>query len=67
MTNERGVGILASANAGRWAGIASDTRVAGAVAILLGLLFVGVAGFAPIEAIHDAAHDTRHAAGFPCH
>ena len=37
------------------------------VAILLGIVFVGVTGFAPLQAIHDAAHNTRHAAGFPCH
>jgi cobalt transporter subunit CbtB len=39
----------------------------GVAAILFGLLFVGVAGFAPIQAIHDAAHNTRHSIGFPCH
>ena len=33
----------------------------------LGILFVGVTGFAPLEAIHDAAHNTRHAISFPCH
>jgi cobalt transporter subunit CbtB len=36
-------------------------------AILLGVVFIGVTGFAPIEAIHDAAHNTRHAISFPCH
>ncbi len=30
-----------------------------------GLLFV--AGHAQSAALHDAAHDTRHAIGFPCH
>ena len=39
----------------------------GVLAILLGIVFVGVAGFAPLEAIHDAAHNTRHAVAFPCH
>ena len=39
----------------------------GITAILLGTIFVGVAGFAPLEAIHDAAHNTRHAVTFPCH
>lgn len=24
-------------------------------------------GFANIPAIHNAAHDTRHVTGFPCH
>lgn len=39
----------------------------GVAAILFGILFIGVTGFAPIEAIHDAAHNTRHAITFPCH
>lgn len=39
----------------------------GVAAILLGVVFIGVTGFAPIEAIHDAAHNTRHAISFPCH
>ena len=39
----------------------------GVVAILLGVIFIGVTGFAPIDAIHDAAHNTRHAISFPCH
>jgi cobalt transporter subunit CbtB len=39
----------------------------GIAAILLGIVFIGVTGFAPIQAIHDAAHNTRHAISFPCH
>jgi cobalt transporter subunit CbtB len=35
-------------------------------AALLGLVVLYGAGFAPQEA-HNVAHDTRHAAGFPCH
>ena len=31
-----------------------------------GVLLAGV-GFSHIEALHNAAHDTRHSAGFPCH
>lgn len=34
-------------------------------ALGLGLLFV--AGHAQSAALHDAAHDVRHATGFPCH
>jgi cobalt transporter subunit CbtB len=37
------------------------------LAMLLGGLIVGVAGFSHIDAIHNAAHDTRHSNGFPCH
>lgn len=36
-------------------------------AALLGVLFVYVAGFAPAAAMHNAAHDTRHAITAPCH
>ncbi len=34
---------------------------------LLGCCLVGFAGFSHIEAVHNAAHDTRHSAAFPCH
>ncbi len=31
----------------------------------IGVLFV--AGFANSATLHNATHDSRHAAGFPCH
>ncbi|MNZ95517.1 putative cobalt transporter subunit (CbtB) [compost metagenome] len=34
---------------------------------LLGGALIFVAGFSHIEAMHNAAHDTRHSAAFPCH
>ncbi|WP_375741257.1 CbtB-domain containing protein [Pseudomonas boanensis] len=34
---------------------------------LIGLSLVYFAGFSHLEAVHNAAHDTRHSAGFPCH
>ncbi len=37
------------------------------IAILLGLFIVGMVGFSHIEVLHNAAHDVRHANGFPCH
>ncbi|MGH6816007.1 MAG: CbtB domain-containing protein [Hyphomicrobiaceae bacterium] len=37
------------------------------LAFVLGSVFVFVAGFASPQTIHNAAHDTRHALGFPCH
>ena len=33
----------------------------------LGATMVFVAGLAHSATLHDAAHDTRHATGFPCH
>jgi cobalt transporter subunit CbtB len=35
--------------------------------VLLGIVVLSVVGFAPLEVIHNAAHDTRHSSGFPCH
>jgi cobalt transporter subunit CbtB len=53
---------------------ASDGAVArpvtawpGLLALLLGAVFVLGTGFIHIGAVHNAAHDARHAAGFPCH
>jgi len=36
-------------------------------AMLFGLMLVLLVGFAPIPQVHNAAHDTRHTAAFPCH
>lgn len=38
-----------------------------ALAALLGLGIVVVTGHVQAGALHDAAHDMRHATGFPCH
>jgi cobalt transporter subunit CbtB len=38
-----------------------------AAAALLGLFVVGFAGLAQSDVVHNAAHDYRHAMGFPCH
>ena len=34
---------------------------------LMGLGLVTVAGHVQATTLHDAAHDVRHATGFPCH
>jgi len=47
--------------------VAGRQTIPGIIALLLGGFFLLGAGFAPIEAVHNAAHDTRHAFAFPCH
>ncbi len=37
------------------------------LAFALGILLLYAVGFAQTEALHDAAHDTRHSFMFPCH
>jgi cobalt transporter subunit CbtB len=41
------------------------TSILMVAALGLGLLFA--AGHAQSATLHDAAHDVRHATGFPCH
>ena len=36
-------------------------------AFLLGAVVMYGAGFVNMDAVHNAAHDTRHSQGFPCH
>ncbi|GLQ10844.1 hypothetical protein GCM10007913_27760 [Devosia yakushimensis] len=45
----------------------SQRLVAGALALLLGLTLLVGTGFAGDYRLHNGAHDTRHAMGFPCH
>lgn len=36
-------------------------------ALVLGLGLITITGHVQASALHDAAHDVRHASGFPCH
>lgn len=45
----------------------SQRLVAGSLALFIGLVLIGGTGFAQNLALHNGAHDTRHAIGFPCH
>lgn len=43
-------------------------RVAAGVSVMaFGLLLVFGVGLAHADKLHNAAHDTRHSIGFPCH
>ena len=42
-----------------------DRAAASLLALFLGSFLLYGVGFSP--AVHDLAHDTRHAIGFPCH
>jgi cobalt transporter subunit CbtB len=45
----------------------TERAFSSALAVMLGVLIIGVVGFSHIEVLHNAVHDTRHASGFPCH
>ena len=57
--------------------IETSRRISGALPVarvgaivgagLLGLFIVLGVGFAPMAAVHNATHDVRHSAAFPCH
>ena len=59
--------VAAPAHAGSETAPRSDTLVAVVMASLLGAFLLWGVGFAPIAALHNAAHDTRHSLAFPCH
>lgn len=45
----------------------SATLIPGVVALLLGFFLLYGVGFAQPDALHNAAHDSRHAFSAPCH
>lgn len=46
---------------------ASATIASALAALVLGGAILFVVGFSPNRFLHAAAHDVRHATGFPCH
>jgi cobalt transporter subunit CbtB len=48
-------------------GVRTETVAAALLAALLGVFVIWTVGFSHIDIAHNAAHDTRHSAGFPCH
>ncbi|MFT6674870.1 MAG: cobalt transporter subunit CbtB [Sulfitobacter sp.] len=48
--------------------VLSTSRIMPAVfTVALGLALITLTGHVQAAALHDAAHDVRHATGFPCH
>ncbi|MEO6607209.1 MAG: CbtB domain-containing protein [Aestuariivirga sp.] len=45
----------------------SQRTIAGIISLFMGCSMVFMVGLSHISAVHNAAHDTRHAIGFPCH
>lgn len=45
----------------------SQRLLGGGLALLLGLVLITGTGLAGDFRLHNGAHDTRHAMGFPCH
>lgn len=47
------------------------TRVTGVsasiFAMVIGIAIIAITGYLQSDALHAAAHDVRHATGFPCH
>lgn len=43
------------------------TLAQNAAALVFGMAVIFAVGFLPMDAAHNAAHDTRHAVAFPCH
>ena len=59
-----GVAAVAGSTSGR---VRAATAAQAVLALVLGAFIVFGAGLSHISAVHNAAHDARHSAGFPCH
>jgi cobalt transporter subunit CbtB len=46
---------------------AAAERLPALLVLAFGLVVLYAVGFSPFTRAHNAAHDTRHANGFPCH
>lgn len=53
--------------AGQTAVSETSTLVQTLAACVFGALVLFGVGLMPLDAAHNAAHDTRHTAAFPCH
>ena len=48
--------------------VKSTSRISAAIlAVAFGIGIVAIGGNVQAAGLHDAAHDVRHATGFPCH
>ena len=45
----------------------AEAAKAAVFAVAFGAFLVFLTGFAPTDALHNGAHNTRHALSFPCH
>jgi cobalt transporter subunit CbtB len=60
-----GITTIGDATAVRKFAIA--VRLPALLVLAFGLVILYAVGFSPFTRAHNAAHDTRHANGFPCH
>ena len=49
------------------ADVVRDRILPALIAVGFGLVLLYTAGFAETAELHNAAHDSRHSAAFPCH
>jgi cobalt transporter subunit CbtB len=45
----------------------SQRMIAGIACLFIGASAIFMVGLSDMSVAHNAAHDTRHAIGFPCH
>jgi cobalt transporter subunit CbtB len=45
----------------------SQRMIAGFICLFIGASAIFLVGLSSMSVAHNAAHDTRHAIGFPCH
>ena len=59
--------VLAKTVIGKTTASVSTRIGAGLICLFLGAFIVFIVGLSHISVAHNAAHNTRHSIGFPCH
>jgi cobalt transporter subunit CbtB len=62
-----GTGVNDMTTQTRTAKASASALVPAILAMLIGVGVTFVTGHLQAQTLHDAAHDVRHATGFPCH
>jgi cobalt transporter subunit CbtB len=67
MTTERAILEPGEIDRGRGVVLTATRVLPALMTIACGLFILFCVGFVQTPAVHNGAHDTRHANGFPCH
>jgi cobalt transporter subunit CbtB len=67
LSSTEGETLMSSTLSSALSATIGERQLTGFLVLAFGLLLLAGAGFAGSDYVHNAAHDTRHAIGFPCH
>ena len=67
LTDLQEIAKVSTLTEGKKQSLSISKRTPLVVTALLGVVILFAVGLAPINVVHNAAHDARHVHAFPCH